>query len=143
MKTPALLLAVATLAACAPTTGTKVASTGVSAGSRATAVPATRPSAPPATGTFRVAKVMSLPGVDGVIGADQSALQRQFGTPRLDVWEGDARKLQFSGDACVLDIYLYPPAPGGTPTATYVDARRSSDGLDVDRAACIRALRGS
>jgi hypothetical protein len=41
----------------------------------------------------------------------------------------------------VLDVYLYPPSPGATPSATYVDARRPSDGLDVDRAACVRALR--
>jgi hypothetical protein len=84
---------------------------------------------------------MSSAGLEGVIGADSAALQRQFGTPRLDVWEGDARKLQFSGEACVLDIYLYPPSPGAAPTATYVDARRASDGLDVDRASCVKALR--
>jgi len=85
--------------------------------------------------------VMTMPGLEGVIGADTAALQRAFGTPRLDVWEGDARKLQFSGEACVLDVYLYPPSPGATPTATYVDARRASDGLDVDRASCVRALK--
>ncbi len=84
---------------------------------------------------------MRLPGLEGVIGADSAALQRQFGTPRLDVWEGDARKLQFSGEPCVLDVYLYPLSQGATPTATYVDARRSSDGLDVDRAACVKALK--
>ncbi len=84
---------------------------------------------------------MSLPGLEGVIGADETALERQFGQPRLDVWEGDARKLQFSGEPCVLDVYLYPPRPGAKPTATYVDARRASDGLDVDRAACVRALK--
>ena len=54
--------------------------------------------------------------------------------------EGDARKLQFAGEPCVLDIYLYPLRPGAEPTATYVDARRTSDALDVDRAACVRAL---
>ncbi len=50
------------------------------------------------------------------------------------------RKLQFSGTACVFDIYLYPPAPGSEPTAAYADARRASDGQDVDRAACAGAL---
>lgn len=84
---------------------------------------------------------MNLPGLEGVIGADKAALERQFGQPRLDVWEGDARKLQFSGGPCVLDIYLYPPRPGATPIATYVDARRASDALDVDRAACVKALK--
>lgn len=81
------------------------------------------------------------PGLEGVIGATRGDLIRQFGTARLDVWEGDARKLQYAGTACVLDIYLYPSAPGREPQATYVDARRASDGKDVDRASCIGALR--
>ncbi len=106
-----------------------------------TAPPPTRPAPPPATGGFRAPKVMNLPGLEGVIGADADALQRMFGTARLNVWEGDARKLQFTGEACVLDVYLYPLRPGAEPTATYVDARRASDGLDVDRAACVAALR--
>lgn len=84
---------------------------------------------------------MNVPGLEGVIGADVGALERQFGTARLDVIEGDARKLQFGGEACVLDVYLYPSAPGAAPTATYVDARRASDGLDVDRASCVAALK--
>ena len=82
-----------------------------------------------------------VPGVEGVIGNDAAGLIRQFGKPRLDIVEGDARKLQFSGTACVLDAYLYPPVEGKEPLATYIDARRPSDGQDVDRAACIAALR--
>lgn len=88
------------------------------------------------------AQALVAPGLEGVIGATREDLTAQFGPARLDVWEGDARKLQFSGTACVLDIYLYPPSQGSEPQATYVDARRSSDGLDVDRAACIATLRG-
>ncbi|GHC84553.1 hypothetical protein [Novosphingobium pokkalii] len=80
------------------------------------------------------------PGLEGVIGADGDALVRQFGAPRLDIKEEDARKLQWSGTACILDVYLYPPQAGGRPTATYVDARRG-DGREVDRAACVAALR--
>ena len=87
------------------------------------------------------ARPQPVPGVEGVIGADAAELTRQFGAPRLDVWEGDARKLQFAGTACVLDVYLYPPAAGGRPVATYVDARRGGDGRDVDRASCITLLR--
>jgi hypothetical protein len=87
------------------------------------------------------ARVQSLPGLEGVIGADSRELTRLFGHPRLDVIEGDARKLQFTGTACVLDVYLYPPAPGQTPRASYVDARRSGDARDVDRAACVAALK--
>jgi len=85
--------------------------------------------------------VLTAPGLTGVIGATNAEITRQFGPARLDVWEGDARKLQYSGNACVLDIYLYPPAAGREPQATYVDARRTSDGKDVDRASCIAALR--
>lgn len=100
-----------------------------------------RPAPPAAIQTQRPrAHIQVLPGLEGVIGADAEALTRQFGAPRLDVREGDARKLQWSGGACVLDAYLYPPDGGGRPAATYVDARRG-DGRDVDRAACIAALR--
>ena len=86
-------------------------------------------------------RVLAAPGLEGVIGAGPDELARQFGPARLDVWEGDARKLQFISTACVLDIYLYPPTPGSPPEATYVDARRASDGQDVDRAACVAALK--
>ncbi len=100
------------------------------------------PLPPPTAGEFRPPRVMSLPGAEGVIGANAASLTQQFGLPRLDVREGDVRKLQFSGTSCVLDVYLYPKSPNAEPTATYVDARRSSDGLDVDRVSCIQTLRG-
>jgi hypothetical protein len=87
------------------------------------------------------ARVLALPGLDGVIGASAADLTRRFGAPRLDVIEGDVRKLQFTGNPCVLDVFLYPPAPGREPLATYVDARRQSDGRDVDRASCAAGLR--
>ncbi|MDL2352528.1 MAG: hypothetical protein QFC78_06750 [Pseudomonadota bacterium] len=86
-------------------------------------------------------RVLAAPGLEGVIGASPDELTRRFGPARLDVWEGDARKLQFTGTACVLDVYLYPPAPGAPPEATYVDARRASDGQDVDRTSCVAALK--
>ncbi len=107
--------------------------------------PSTRPVSAPVRAPVRrtppPALVQVLPGVEGVIGATRADLLRQFGTARLDVWEGDARKLQFAGQACVLDVFLYPKNAGAEPQATYVDARRPSDGRDVDRAACIAALR--
>ena len=82
-----------------------------------------------------------MPGLENVIGRNETALANMFGPPRLNVKEGDAKKLQFAGEACVLDVYLYPLQPRSEPSATYVDARRASDGIDVDRAACVRALR--
>ncbi len=102
---------------------------------------AVRPAPPAAIQTQRPRPhIQVLPGLEGVIGADAEALTRQFGTPRLDVREGDARKLQWSGTPCVLDAYLYPPDAGSRPVATFIDARRG-DGRDVDRAACVAALR--
>jgi hypothetical protein len=85
--------------------------------------------------------VQQLPGVEGVIGADAAALIRLFGKPRLDAREGDARKLQFAGTPCVLDVYLYPLSPGHAPVASFVSTRRAGDGREVDRAACIALLR--
>lgn len=76
----------------------------------------------------------------GVIGADAEALVRRFGQPRLDIREGDARKLQWSGSACVLDAFLYPGEHGSRAVVTYIDTRRG-DGQAVDRAACVVALR--
>jgi hypothetical protein len=86
------------------------------------------------------AQIQRLPGLEGVIGSTAGDLTRQFGAARVDVLEGDARKLQFTGTPCVLDVYLYPPGQGREPQATYVDARRT-DGRDVDRASCVQALR--
>ncbi len=89
------------------------------------------------------AEVMHLPGLDSVIGARANLLLQAFGTPRIDLKEGDVRKLQFAGAPCVLDIYLYPPDGGGEQIATHVEARRASDGQDVDRGQCVQALRKS
>ena len=133
-KLPLILIPL--LAACGSQGAPKVASASVA--------PPVRVASPVRTPVRRAGlspQVQALPGLEGVIGASSADLQRQFGTARLDVWEGDARKLQFTGAACVLDVYLYPPAPGAAPAATYVDARRASDGQDVDRASCVAALR--
>ncbi len=101
-------------------------------------VPPTAP--PPPVVGFRAAQTMNAPGLEGVIGAGAEQLERKFGKAQLDIWEGDARKLQFSGQPCVIDVYLYPPQRGSAPIATHVEARRASDGAAVDRAACVRAL---
>ena len=131
----AALALVPVLAACAPSV--KQARPARPAATRS--VPPQQAPATPPTG-FRAARLMTGPGLQGVIGADADALIRQFGTPRLDVWEADARKLQFTGTRCVLDVFLYPPRPGAPEIATWIDARRS-DGQDVDRAACVAAMR--
>lgn len=81
-------------------------------------------------------------GLQSVLGHSAKALERAFGTPDLDIREGSARKLQFSSAVCVLDTYLYPPARGGEPVVTYIDARLP-DGRDIDRASCVAALEKS
>ena len=106
----------------------------------AQAIPPTRPVAPTMTGA-RAPQVQRLPGLEEVIEHDAASLARRFGDPRLDVREGDMRKLQFAGEPCVLDVFLYPLHEGQEPVATYVEARRGSDGQEVDRAACVAALR--
>ncbi|MFA7588575.1 MAG: hypothetical protein WCY11_20710 [Novosphingobium sp.] len=135
-----MALAVVPLLAACGGGGGKVASASVKAPPKATSAASAAAPRPPMRYRPRNPVVQNLPGVEGVIGANAAGLTRQFGQPRLDVWEGDARKLQFSGEACVLDIYLYPLRPGAEPTATYVEARRASDGLDVDKVACAKAL---
>ena len=132
------------VAACAtPTPGRTDAprpATGNVTPPRTQSIPPSNPQ-PTAPGAFVAPRVMNIAGLDFVIGSRASQLERTFGQPRLDVLEGDARKLQFVGEACVLDVFLYPLTPGAEPTATYVDARRASDALDVDRVACAKALR--
>ena len=78
-------------------------------------------------------------GLEGVIGRTARFLEAEFGRPARDIREGPARKLQYSGPACVLDLYLYPPKGGGEAIVTWVDARRL-DGTDFDRASCVAAL---
>lgn len=101
--------------------------------------PPTRPTPPPQTG-FQAPQVQRVAGLERVMERPAGQLQQLFGQPRLDVQEGDMRKLQFTGTACVLDVYLYPLRAGAEPVATWVEARRASDGQAVDRAACVAAL---
>lgn len=106
-----------------------------------TQVPPTEPAVQPVAVAGRpVPQIMEGPGLAGIIREQAPVLIRRFGEPRLTVVEGDMRKLQFRGEACVLDIFLYPIQPGAEPVATWVEARRSSDGAAVDRFACIQAL---
>ncbi len=114
----AILLAAAALAGCVPPTAE---------------APPARPVAPPPPPSY------SVTGLESVIGQGARALTALFGAPDLDVREGNARKLQFLGPVCVLDLYLYPPTAGGDPLVTHVDARLP-DGRDMDRSSCVAAL---
>lgn len=95
--------------------------------------------APPATPRAAPPPPQSSQAVSSLTGLTGRRLQAMFGRPRLEIEEGHARKLQFAGEACVLDAYLYPPAQGQEPVVTHVDARLG-DGRDYDAASCIAAL---
>ncbi|NUR45966.1 MAG: hypothetical protein HOP91_07410 [Sphingomonas sp.] len=71
-------------------------------------------------------------------GLDAQELVGHFGKPALQIREGNSVKLQFRGNRCVLDAYLYP-SRDGQMRVTYVDTRGTS-GADMDQAACILAL---
>jgi hypothetical protein len=108
-------------------------------GGGGTSAPA-RPTTPSRSTIVRLPEVMAPQGLEGVIGTDAAALTRRFGAPRIDLAEGDARKLQFTGATCVIDIYLYPQRPGTEPLAAHVVARQRQGGAEVDRGACIREV---
>lgn len=72
-----------------------------------------------------------------LLGRSPAELVAFFGQPALQVREGSSLKLQFRGQRCVLDAYLYPS--GGQLHVTHVDVRTPS-GADTDQAACIAAL---
>ncbi len=103
---------------------------------------AARPASAPRSAIVVVPEVMGAAGLSGVIGARADALTRRFGSPRIDLAEGDARKLQFAGPTCVLDIYLYPVSASAEPTATHVEARLRQGGAFADPGACIREVEG-
>lgn len=117
---------------------------GAALGGCAAAPKPLRSSAPslggPRSSIVMVPQVMAPAGLEGVIGSPATALTGRFGTPRLDVAEGDARKLQFTGATCVLDIYLYSIAATAAPTATHVEARLRQGGAALDAGTCIREI---
>ena len=74
---------------------------------------------------------------NNLIGLTANELAQHFGTPRLQVRDGDGTKLQWTAPSCVLDAYLYTPESGqGVPRVTYVDARlRSGSATSVQSCA--------
>jgi hypothetical protein len=75
----------------------------------------------------------------GLAGLTAGELVGHFGNPALQIREGTSLKLQFRGRTCVLDAYLYPSQGDNTPRVTHIDTR-TTNGVDVDQAACISAL---
>jgi hypothetical protein len=64
---------------------------------------------------------------------------RLLGPASLDRGEGPARLLQFVRPVCVLDVYLYPPAPGAAPLVKTAAARKP-DGSKIDPGACLSLI---
>ena len=79
---------------------------------------------------------------NSLMGLSAQELVGRYGTPALQVREGNSLKLQFRGPRCVLDAYLYPSGSSATLKVTHVDTRLPSGG-DIDQAACIFSLRSS
>ncbi len=109
---------------------------GCAAGSSG-ARPGAATTTPTASTAFRTPQMMRGAGLDSVIGERANSLVRRFGAARIDLTEGDARKLQYVSDVCVLDIYLYPLQANTDPVATHVEARARQGGAEADRAWCI------
>ena len=86
---------------------------------------------------FRNPQVQRESGLESVIGARAQSLLSRFGTPRIDLAEGDARKLQFASASCILDIYLYPLSEGTEPVATHIEARQRQGGTAVSKTGCM------
>lgn len=78
--------------------------------------------------------------LSGTLGARTRDLIARLGPPRIDLAEGDARKLQFASSDCVLDIFLYPGSAGSAPVATYVEARERTRGAQTPSVECLRAI---
>ncbi|MEM7665321.1 MAG: hypothetical protein AAF250_05650 [Pseudomonadota bacterium] len=132
MRSALILIATLALSACAGGSGAGPV--------QRSAASAPQPSPSQSGGAFRPPDVQNARGLDGVIGARAATLTQRFGTARIDLTEGDARKLQFSGRTCVLDIFLYPLQAGQEPVATHVDARLRNGGGDVDERQCIEEV---
>ena len=111
---PVLALSVLALGACTTTPAPMVA-------------PALPPPAPPPLGLSRL------------IGLDAPGVVRLLGPASLDRSEGIARALQFVRPVCILDVFLYPPAPGASPKVRTAAARKP-DGSRIDPGACVALL---
>jgi hypothetical protein len=87
--------------------------------------------------------VQAPPERGDLVGLTAGELVQRLGTPALQIREGQSLKLQFRGQRCILDAYLYLPASGqGPERVTHVDARLRS-GVDTDQRGCVAALEGA
>lgn len=92
----------------------------------------------PATRAAAAPPPIPTAGLERVLGRSAGELQQLFGQPDAEYREGQARKLQFESQLCVLDAYLYPKGRD-EPRVTYLDTRQP-DGSPIDRASCVAAM---
>ncbi|MCP5367286.1 MAG: hypothetical protein H6906_07225 [Hyphomicrobiales bacterium] len=89
------------------------------------------PAAPPPAQVARAAPrpetpppaPMPLPPADSLLGRDGDAVARLLGDPSFRREDRPAEVWQFRGEACVLDLFLYPPAGGGPHRVAHYEAR--------------------
>jgi hypothetical protein len=79
---------------------------------------------------------------NSLTGLTAQDLVGRFGSPQLQIREGNSVKLQFRSEDCVLDAYLYPSGNTGTLKVIHVDTRGPS-GADIPQAACTFSLRNT
>ena len=98
---------------------------------------------PPETPTPQQPAVQPQPEAPtSLTGLTAQDLIARFGSPQLQIREGNSMKLQFRSQECILDAYLYPSGNSGTLKVTHVDTRRPS-GADIPQAACTFSLRST
>jgi hypothetical protein len=96
----------------------------------------------PQTGSAPPPAVVQPEASNSLTGLTAQDLVGRFGSPQLQIREGNSVKLQFRSQECVLDAYLYPSGNSGTLKVTHVDTRRPS-GADIPQAACTFSLRNT
>jgi hypothetical protein len=74
-----------------------------------------------------------------LVGIDAAAVTRLLGPASLDRTEGTGRQMQFVRPPCVLDVFLYPPATGGTAVVRTAAARKP-DGSKIDPGTCLSLI---
>jgi hypothetical protein len=79
------------------------------------------------------------PGLSRLVGIDATAVTRLLGPASLDRSEGPGRQMQFVRPPCVLDVFLYPPATGGTAVVRTAAARKP-DGSKIDPGTCLSLI---
>lgn len=94
----------------------------------------------PATETFRRPEIDRETGLESVLGQRAAALLSRYGKARIDLKEGDARKLQFAGERCILDVFLYPLEAGAEPVSTHVEARERKGGGNTSKSRCLSEI---